>query len=155
MALTIDVNDLQASIGQDCGTSDWFEIDQQRINDFADVTQDHQFIHVDPEKAKHSPFGGTIAHGYLTLSLLAYFMQSGGVGVDVPNKTMGVNYGLDKLRFLQPVPSGSRVRASAKLAEATEKNPGQYLFKMLVTVEIEGAEKPALVAETLTMVFAG
>lgn len=155
MALTIDVNDLQASIGQDCGTSDWFEIDQQRINDFADVTQDHQFIHVDPEKAKHSPFGGTIAHGYLTLSLLAYFMQSGGVGVDVPNKTMGVNYGLDKLRFLQPVPSGSRVRASAKLAEATEKNPGQYLFKMLVTVEIEGVEKPALVAETLTMVFAG
>ena len=102
MALTIDVNDLQANIGQDCGTSDWLEIDQQRINDFADVTQDHQFIHVDPEKAKQSPFGGTIAHGYLTLSLLAYFMQSGGVGVDVPNRTMGVNYGLDKLRFLQP-----------------------------------------------------
>ena len=155
MALTIDVNDLQANIGQDCGTSDWLEIDQQRINDFADVTQDHQFIHVDPEKAKQSPFGGTIAHGYLTLSLLAYFMQSGGVGVDVPSRTMGVNYGLDKLRFLQPVPSGARVRASAKLAEATEKNPGQYLFKLLVTVEIEGADKPALIAETLTMVFTG
>ena len=155
MALKIDTSDLQASVGKDCGTSDWLEIGQQRINDFADATLDHQFIHVDQERAKESPFGGTIAHGYLTLSLLAYFMQSGGVGVDVPNRTMGVNYGLDKLRFLQPVPSGSRVRAHAKLAEATEKNPGQYLFKLEVTVEIEGQEKPALIAETLTMIFAG
>ncbi len=155
MALKIDTGDLQASVGKDCGTSDWLEIGQQRINDFADATLDHQFIHVDPERAKESPFGGTIAHGYLTLSLLAYFMQSGGVGVDVPNRTMGVNYGLDKLRFLQPVPSGARVRAHAKLAEATEKSPGQYLFKLEVTVEIEGQEKPALIAETLTMIFAG
>ena len=155
MALKIDLSDLQSNVGKDCGTSDWLEIDQKRINDFADVTLDHQFIHVDPERAKDSPFGGTIAHGYLTLSLLAYFMQSGGVGVDVPNRTMGVNYGLDKLRFLQPVPSGARVRANAKLAEATEKKPGQYLFKLEVTVEIEGADKPALIAETLTMIFAG
>ena len=155
MALKIDTSDLQADIGKDCGTSDWFQIDQQRINDFADVTQDHQFIHIDPEAAKETPFGGTIAHGYLTLSLLAYFMQSGGVGVNVPNRTMGVNYGLDKVRFLQPVPAGAKVRASATLAEATEKNPGQYLFKLLVTVEIEGEEKPALIAEALTMVFAG
>ncbi len=155
MALKIDTSDLQSNVGKDCGTSDWFEIDQQRINDFADVTKDHQFIHVDPVRAKESPFGGTIAHGYLTLSLLAYFMQSGGVGVDIPNRKMGVNYGLDKVRFLQPVPSGAKVRAKAKLAEATEKNPGQYLFKLEVTVEIEGAAKPALIAETLTMIFTG
>jgi acyl dehydratase len=155
MALKIDTGNLQSNVGKDCGTSDWLTIDQQRINDFADVTQDHQFIHVDPERAKNTPFGGTIAHGYLTLSLLAYFMQSGGVGVEVPNRTMGVNYGLDKLRFLQPVPAGGRVRANAKLVEATEKNPGQYLFKLLVTVEIDGQDKPALIAETLTMVFTG
>tara|TARA_R110000787_G_scaffold63634_4_gene143089 strand:- start:25679 stop:26146 length:468 start_codon:yes stop_codon:yes gene_type:complete len=155
MALKIDTSDLQSNVGKDCGTSDWFEIDQRRINDFADVTKDHQFIHVDPVRAKESPFGGTIAHGYLTLSLLAYFMQSGGVGVDIPNRKMGVNYGLDKVRFLQPVPSGAKVRAKAKLAEATEKSPGQYLFKLEVTVEIEGAAKPALIAETLTMIFTG
>ena len=155
MALKMDMSDLQSNVGKDCGTSDWLQIDQDRINDFADVTLDHQFIHVDPERAKESPFGGTIAHGYLTLSLLAYFMQSGGVGVDVPNRTMGVNYGLDKVRFLQPVAVGSKVRANARLAEATEKKPGQYLFKLEVTVEIEGQEKPALIAETLTMIFAG
>lgn len=155
MALKMDMSDLQSNIGKSCGTSDWLQIDQKRINDFADVTLDHQFIHVDPERAKASPFGGTIAHGYLTLSLLAYFMQSGGVGLDVPNRTMGVNYGLDKVRFLQPVPSGARVRAHANLVEATEKKPGQYLFKLEVTVEIEGQEKPALIAETLTMIFAG
>ncbi|MBV1932491.1 MAG: MaoC family dehydratase [Porticoccaceae bacterium] len=154
MALKMDMSDLQSNVGKDCGTSDWLQIDQDRINDFADVTLDHQFIHVDPERAKESPFGGTIAHGYLTLSLLAYFMQSGGVGLDVPNRTMGVNYGLDKVRFLQPVAVGSKVRANAKLAEATEKKPGQYLFKMAVTVEIEGQEKPALIAESLTMIFA-
>ena len=154
MALKMDMSDLQSNVGKDCGTSDWLQIDQDRINDFADVTLDHQFIHVDPERAKASPFGGTIAHGYLTLSLLAYFMQSGGVGLDVPNRTMGVNYGLDKVRFLQPVAVGSKVRANAKLAEATEKKPGQYLFKMAVTVEIEGQDKPALIAESLTMIFA-
>ena len=153
MALKMDMSDLQSNVGKDCGTSDWLQIDQDRINDFADVTLDHQFIHVDPERAKASPFGGTIAHGYLTLSLLAYFMQSGGVGLDVPNRTMGVNYGLDKVRFLQPVAVGSKVRANAKLAEATEKKPGQYLFKMAVTVEIEGQDKPALIAESLTMIF--
>ena len=155
MALTIDTSKLQSFVGQECGTSDWLQINQDRINDFADVTIDHQFIHVDPELAKDSPFGGTIAHGYLTLSLLAYFMQTGGVGIDVPNKTMGVNYGLDKVRFLQPVAVGSKVRAHAKLLEATEKNPGQFLFKLGVTVEIEGQEKPALIAEALTMIFAG
>ena len=154
MTLRIDTANLAACIGQDAGTSDWFTIDQQRINDFADVTLDHQFIHVDPERAKQTPFGTTIAHGFLTLSMLAYFLQN-GVGVDVPNRTMGVNYGFDKVRFLQPVKVGSRIRASAKVLEATEKNPGQYLFKRDITVEIEGEDKPAVKAEWLSMVFAG
>jgi acyl dehydratase len=154
MTLRIDTANLAACIGQDAGTSDWFTIDQQRINDFADVTLDHQFIHVDPERAKQTPFGTTIAHGFLTLSMLAYFLQN-GVGVDVPNRTMGVNYGFDKVRFLQPVKVGSRIRASAKVLEATEKNPGQYLFKLDITVEIEGEDKPAVKAEWLSMVFAG
>lgn len=154
MTIRIDTANLAACIGQDAGTSDWFTVDQQRINDFADVTLDHQFIHVDPERAKQTPFGTTIAHGFLTLSMLAYFLQN-GVGVDVPNRTMGVNYGFDKVRFLQPVKVGSRIRAGAKVLEATEKNPGQYLFKLDITVEIEGEDKPALKAEWLSMVFAG
>lgn len=153
MTIKINTNDLQSHIGDDCGTSGWFEINQQQVNDFADVTHDHQFIHVDPVKAAASPFGGTIAHGFLTLSMLAYFLQN-GVGVDVPNRTMGVNYGFDKVRFLTPVKVGSRVRANAVLLEATEKKPGQFLFKLDITVEIEGEEKPALKAEWLNMVFA-
>jgi len=106
MTIRIDTKNLQSHIGQDAGVSDWFAIDQQRVNDFADVTKDHQFIHVDPVKAAQSPFGTTIAHGFLTLSMLAYFLQN-GVGIDVPNRTMGVNYGFDKVRFLQPVKVGS------------------------------------------------
>jgi acyl dehydratase len=153
MTIKINTSDLQSHIGDDCGTSDWFEINQQQVNDFADVTLDHQFIHVDPVKAADSPFGTTIAHGFLTLSMLAHFLQK-GVGVNVPNRTMGVNYGFDKVRFLTPVKVGSRVRANAVLLEATEKKPGQYLFKLDITVEIEGEDKPALKAEWLNMVFA-
>ena len=152
MTLRIDPANLAACIGQDAGTSDWFAIDQSRVNDFADVTLDHQFIHVDPERAKQSPFGTTIAHGFLTLSMLAYFLQN-GVGIDVPNRTMGVNYGFDKVRFLQPVKVGSRIRANAKVLEAAEKSPGQFLFKLDITVEIEGQDKPALKAEWLNMIF--
>ena len=153
MTIKINTSDLQSHIGEDCGTSDWFQITQQQVNDFADVTLDHQFIHVDPEKAAKSPFGTTIAHGFLTLSMLAYFLQK-GVGVNVPNRTMGVNYGFDKVRFLLPVKVGSKVRANAVLIEATEKKPGQFLFKLDVTIEIEGEAKPALKAEWLNMVFA-
>ncbi len=153
MTIKINTSDLQSHIGEDCGTSDWFQITQQQVNDFADVTLDHQFIHVDPEKAAKSPFGTTIAHGFLTLSMLAYFLQK-GVGVNVPNRTMGVNYGFDKVRFLLPVKVGSKVRANAVLIEATEKKPGQFLFKLDVTIEIEGEVKPALKAEWLNMVFA-
>ncbi|MGE3297676.1 MAG: MaoC family dehydratase [Porticoccaceae bacterium] len=152
MTIRIDTANLAACIGQDAGTSEWFAIDQQRINDFADVTLDHQFIHVDPIRAAQGPFGATIAHGFLTLSMLAYFLQN-GVGVDVPNRTMGVNYGFDKVRFLQPVKVGSRIRAKAAVLEAAEKNPGQFLFKLDITVEIEGQDKPALKAEWLSMIF--
>ncbi|MFP5415162.1 MAG: MaoC family dehydratase [Gammaproteobacteria bacterium] len=152
MTIRIDTANLAACIGQDAGTSEWFTIDQQRVNDFADVTLDHQFIHVDPVKAAQGPFGTTIAHGFLTLSMLAYFLQN-GVGVDIPNRTMGVNYGFDKVRFLQPVKVGSRIRAKAAVLEAAEKNPGQFLFKLDITVEIEGQDKPALKAEWLSMIF--
>lgn len=152
MTIRIDTANLAACIGQDAGTSEWFTIDQQRVNDFADVTLDHQFIHVDPVKAAQSPFGTTIAHGFLTLSMLAYFLQN-GVGVDIPNRTMGVNYGFDKVRFLQPVKVGSRIRAKATVLEAAEKSPGQFLFKLDITVEIEGQDKPAIKAEWLSMIF--
>jgi acyl dehydratase len=152
MTIRIDTANLAACIGQDAGTSEWFTIDQQRVNDFADVTLDHQFIHVDPVKAAQGPFGTTIAHGFLTLSMLAYFLQN-GVGVDIPNRTMGVNYGFDKVRFLQPVKVNSRIRAKATVLEAAEKNPGQFLFKLDITVEIEGQDKPALKAEWLSMIF--
>jgi acyl dehydratase len=152
MTIRIDTANLAACIGQDAGTSEWFTIDQQRVNDFADVTLDHQFIHVDPVKAAQGPFGTTIAHGFLTLSMLAYFLQN-GVGVDIPYRTMGVNYGFDKVRFLQPVKVGSRIRAKAAVLEAAEKNPGQFLFKLDITVEIEGQDKPALKAEWLSMIF--
>ncbi len=152
MTIRIDTANLAACIGQDAGTSEWFTIDQQRVNDFADVTLDHQFIHVDPVRAAQGPFGTTIAHGFLTLSMLAYFLQN-GIGVDVPNRTMGVNYGFDKVRFLQPVKVGSRIRAKAVVLEAAEKNPGQFLFKLDITVEIEGQDKPAIKAEWLSMIF--
>jgi acyl dehydratase len=117
MTIRIDTANLAACIGQDAGTSEWFTIDQQRVNDFADVTLDHQFIHVDPVKAAQGPFGTTIAHGFLTLSMLAYFLQN-GVGVDIPTRTMGVNYGFDKVRLLQPVKVGSRIRAKAAVLES-------------------------------------
>ena len=153
MSLKIDTSDLQSNVGKDCGTSDWFEIDQQRINDFADVTKDHQFIHVDPDRAKDTPFGGTIAHGYLTLSLLPY-LQSTIDGFLMPKgMKMAMNYGFDKLRFMAPVKVGKRVRAVATLMEATEKREGQWLLQFAFNVEIEGEEKPALAAEWLLMYF--
>lgn len=145
--------ELQDHVGADLGVSEWFRIDQDRINAFADATLDHQFIHVDPEKAKSTPFGGTIAHGYLTVSLLPY-LQSTMEGFIVPEgMKMGMNYGFDKLRFMAPVKVDQRIRARAKLLEANEKKPGQWLMKFEYTIEIEGEEKPALVAEWLLMYF--
>jgi acyl dehydratase len=138
-------------IGKEMGVSEWFLIDQARINDFADTTVDHQFIHVDPEKASQTPFGTTIAHGFLTLSLLPHLVS--GLGAGMEGAVMGLNYGFDKIRFLAPVKVDSRVRARVKLADVQEKAPKQYLVKQEITVEIENEAKPALVAEWLTMVM--
>ena len=149
--LTVPVEELENYVDQPLGTSEWVEIDQDRINSFADVTIDHQFIHVDIEKAKATPFGSTIAHGYLSLSLVSNFL--GECGIAPVGTVMAINYGSDKVRFLQPVAVDSRVRGHGKLLEVSEKSPGQYLVKTGVSVEIEGEEKPALVAEILTMFF--
>lgn len=129
-------------------TSDWITVDQSLINLFADATHDHQFIHVDEARAKaETPFGGTIAHGFLSLSLLSKFVSDCMPGIE--NAVMGINYGFEKIRFLMPVPAGSRVRGHFKLVECTERNPGEYLNKYEVSVEIENLDKPALIAEWL------
>ncbi|MEL7311083.1 MAG: MaoC family dehydratase [Pseudomonadota bacterium] len=145
----VDMADIESHIGKAREPSDWLEIDQERVNAFADATLDHQFIHLDEEAAAKTPFGGTIAHGFLSLSLLPYF--SGQCGIAPKGTVMAINYGSDKVRFLMPVRVGSRVRCHQVLDEAVEKNPGQYLFKSTCTIEIEGVDKPALIAETLSM----
>ena len=150
---TVKAADLQATVGTDLGVSDWITIKQDRVNQFADVTEDHQFIHVNPEMAKLSPFGGPIAHGFLTLSLLSKFSEQGSLVID--GVKMGVNYGFEKVRFLAPVKVGKKVRGHFRLKSADEKRPGQYLLTYEVTVEIEGEEKPALVADWLAMQFTG
>ena len=149
--MTTTLESLQAQIGETQGPGEWFSIDQKRINEFAEATGDHQFIHVDQEAAKNGPFGGTIAHGYLTLSLLPTLQQ--GVSIKVEGAKMGVNYGLDKVRFLTPVKEGKRVRLSSTLVSVDEKHPGQYLMKSKAVIEIEGEEKPAMIAETLGLIF--
>ncbi len=138
-----------ALAGSDLGASDWFLIDQERVDQFADVTIDHQFIHVDPVKAAATPFGGTIAHGFLTVALLVHLMKD--ISVVPQGAVMGINYGFDKVRFLTPVKVGSRIRATARVADVAEKSPGQFLVTYDVTVEIEGEAKPALVARWLGM----
>ena len=144
---------LLEAVGTEMGASEWFLIAQDRINAFADATLDHQFIHVNPEQAKHTPFGGTIAHGFLTLSLLPY-LQATMPDLLVPaGLKMGMNYGFDKIRFLAPVKVNSKVRAVAKLKDAVEKNPGQFLLTAEYTVEIEGQPKPALIADWMVMYF--
>lgn len=151
MTHSVSTENLPQLIGTELEPSDWFEITQDRVNGFADATNDHQFIHVDLEKAQASPFGGTIAHGFLTLSLLTHLLSEAMV---VPENTaMTINYGSDKLRFLKPVGVGQRIRAKQRLLEANEKKPGQWLMKMNVTVEIEGEETPALIVEILFMHF--
>lgn len=144
---------LQAMVGQEMGASEWFQIDQARINAFADATLDHQFIHVNPEQAKHTPFGGTIAHGFLTLSLLPYFQTTMPDLVVPAGLKMGMNYGFDKIRFLAPVKVDAKVRAVAKVKDVVEKNPGQFLVTAEYTIEIEGSPKPALIADWMVMYF--
>jgi acyl dehydratase len=134
-------------VGQEVGVSRWFDVAQDRIDKFADVTEDHQFIHVDPERAKDTPFGGTIAHGFLTLSLLAPMMFD--ALPRITGAAMSVNYGFDRVRLMAPVRAGSRVRGRFVLQEVVDRGPSEILAKSLVTVEIEGGDKPALVAESL------
>jgi acyl dehydratase len=146
------IQELKELVGQEVGASDWFEATQSRINDFADATEDHQWIHVDVERAKtDSPFHSTIAHGFLTLSLLPHLVAQ-AVKVQGDFK-MGINYGLNRLRFVSPVPSGSRVRAKLTL-QSVEDVPGGNQITWSVTCEIEGGQKPALVAEWLVRYYA-
>ena len=150
---TVKSSELAGLIGTEIGASDWAVMDQNRINVFADVTEDHQFIHVNEEAAKLTPFGGTIAHGFLTLSMLSKFSE--GSGLVIEGVKMGVNYGFEKVRFLAPVPSGSKIRGRFNLKNAVEKKPGQFLLTYEVTVDIEGQDKPALIADWLAMQFTG
>ncbi len=144
--------ELQAKTGENIGTSDWIEVTQDRINKFAEATGDYQFIHLDAEKAKMTPFGGTIAHGFLTLSLIPAL---GGLtdGARIDGVKMGVNYGGNKTRFISPVKSGKRVRSHTKLLELVEKRPGQWQQTNEITIEIEGEDKPALITEWITQFF--
>ena len=147
----VPVAELKDHVGKELGKSEWLTIDQQRINQFAECTGDHQFIHVDPEKAKLTPFGTTIAHGFLSLSLVPMLME--GIMIMPQGLKMAVNYGLDSVRFIQPVKVDSKVRLTVTLTDATEKNPGQWLLKARAVLEIEGPEKPAYIAEPLTLCF--
>ncbi len=145
------LDELRAAAATQVGASDWMTIEQARVDTFADATDDHQWIHVDEEKAKAGPFGGTIAHGFLTLSLLPELMSQ---VYRIDGVRMGVNYGLNKVRFTAPVPVGSTIRAVVDLAEVTDAKDGAVQVTSRVTVEIEGSERPALVAEWITRQYA-
>ena len=152
MPETITLDQLKALEGQHFGTSGWFKIDQDRIDKFADVTEDWQFIHCDPEAAKETPFGTTIAHGFLTLSMLSAMVYEMPV---LENVAMGVNYGFDKIRFLSPVPADARIRAHFTMTHVDDSHPGFIATRMAVSVEIEGQAKPALVADWIGRRYLG
>ena len=137
---------MTATIGQDPVAGDWFEVSQERINDFADATLDHQFIHIDPERAAQTPFGGPIAHGFLTLSMLVHLSTSIPSDLKLDGVLMGVNYGMNKVRFINPVPAGARIRATAQTSNVELKGNAVDQTRTM-TVEIEGHDKPALIAE--------
>ena len=141
--------ELDELVGKPLGVSDWLRIDQARINAFADVTEDHQFIHVDPKRAAATPFGGTIAHGLLTLSMIVRLCWP--FVPKVEGTELVLNYGFDKVRFVTPVKVDSRIRATAQLASVSERKRGQILIVMSVEIEIEGQKKPALIAEWLSL----
>jgi acyl dehydratase len=149
MTTTLTLEELEQGGERDLGTTDWVTLDQARINLFAEATGDHQWIHVDPELAAQGPFGGTIAHGYLSLSLLPGLLSE---VMTVEGARMGINYGIDRVRFTAPVPVDSQVRLKAKLVSAERRGEG-VLYKLGVEVEIRDAEKPALVGEVLYLVF--
>jgi len=145
------LDEIKARVGKEVGTSGWVLVDQERISAFAEATEDRQFIHVDPQAAARTPFGGTIAHGFLTLSLLSRMAAEAILIADTTR--MIVNYGLDRVRFLAPVRAGTRIRGRFTLDGVEEKAPGQILLRHVVTVEIEGEDKPALLAVWLTLLF--
>ena len=149
----VSVEDLKGRVGQPLGTSQWMTIDQQRIDRFADVTEDHQFVHVDPERAAQTPFGGTIAHGLLTLSLIVHLCLDFVPKIEATK--LLVNYGFDRVRFVAPVRVGKRIRATGTLADVIERKAGQFLLKLDVTIEVEGETKPALTAEWLSLHVVG
>jgi len=145
MSKTVTRQELTALTGRELGVSEWFEIDQARVNEFADVTLDHQFVHVDLERAKNTPFGGTIAHGFLTMSLLVHLVLP--FIPELAKRKLVVNYGFDKVRFAAPVRVGKRIRAASTLGAVEERKPGNVMMRIDVSVEIENESKPALVAE--------
>jgi acyl dehydratase len=145
------LDEIRERVGQEVGVSSWLAMDQQRIDVFADSTEDRQFIHVDPQAAAQTPFGTTIAHGFLSLSMLSRMAADAMLVPD--SMKMAVNYGLDRVRFIAPVKSGKRIRGRFRLDSIEEKAPGQLLLRHTVTVEIEGEEKPALTAEWLGLLF--
>jgi len=144
----MQLEEIQAKVDTELGCSDWIPSDQELVNRFADVTRDHQYIHVDAERAAATPFGGTIAHGLLTLSLLPCMTNQVEIAAGA---AMVINYGFDKVRFISPVRVGSKVRGRVRLLSAQERSPGQWMLKVEVTVKIEGQPKPALVAEWLAL----
>lgn len=150
MTVTIKAADLPSLVGQELEPSSWLEVTQERVNRFADATNDHQFIHIDIEQAAKTPFGGTISHGFLTLSLVPFLMAE--KAWEVEGAEMAINYGSDKVRFLAPVPVGSRIRARQVLLEVTQKTRDHWLTKTAVTIEIENQEKPAMIAEILMII---
>ncbi|MFT4672332.1 MAG: acyl dehydratase [Pseudohongiellaceae bacterium] len=154
MGNVVNTAQLNDYIGKEVGVTDWVEIDQDRINKFADATGDHQYIHIDPERAAQTPFGTTIAHGFLTLSMIPMLSAENG-GLKLENAVMGINYGLDKVRFINPVKVGSKIRGRFTLTGVEEKKPKHFLLKHTVTIDIEGEDKPALIAESLGMTVIG
>jgi acyl dehydratase len=147
----ITLDEIRSRVGQEIGVSGWLTMNQERIDEFADSTEDRQFIHVDPQAAAQTPFGTTIAHGFLSLSMLS---RMAAEVMLIPDTTrMALNYGLDRVRFIAPVKSGKRIRGRFRLDSVDEKAAGQLLFRHTVTVEIEGEEKPALTAEWLGLIF--
>ena len=152
MPETLTLNQLMALTGKPFGTTGWYDITQDRIDKFADITEDWQFIHVDPEAAKATPFGTTIAHGFLTLSMLSAMVYEMPV---LENVAMGVNYGFDKIRFLSPVPAGARIRAHFTMKSVDDSRPREITTVMDVSVEIEGQDKPALIAEWIGRRYIG
>ena len=153
MPNVISREDFENLTGQDLEPSDWMDITQERVNQFADATNDHQFIHIDEARASATPFGGTIAHGFLSLSLITHLTS---MTMPIPEGTvMTINYGSDKVRYITPVRVGRRIRATQTVLDVTEKSPGRWLLKTAVVIEIDGEEAPAVVAEILFMHITG